>query len=268
MATEALARGRQLVRARVRWLKRQIRGLPFDDAELARTVSDRVGTSDLDAGVKEIVTKVRPYTLTSVERVAALCAGIDYIVQNAIPGPIVECGLWKGGSLMAAALRLLDHRDTGRDLIGFDTFGGMTRPTEADVSFKGRPELERWRPSPPSPPGSGQHPDDIRALLKSTGWPASHIRLVVGPVEETVPADAPDQIALLRLDTDWYESTRHELEHLYPRLLVGGVLIIDDYGHYKGAQKAVDEYFRDHQIFLHRIDYSGRIAIKHAPPQS
>jgi len=90
------------------------------------------------------------------------------------------------------------------------------------------------------------------------------VEFVVGKVEDTIPARAPESIALLRLDTDWYESTRHELQHLYPRLAEGGVLIIDDYGHWQGARRAVDEYFRDRPILLNRIDYTGRIAIK--PP--
>jgi hypothetical protein len=89
---------------------------------------------------------------------------------------------------------------------------------------------------------------------------------VIGRVEETLPQAAPDEIAILRLDTDWYESTRHELEHLYPRLSVGGILIIDDYGHWQGARKAVDEYFagRSPAVFLNRVDYTCRLVVKPA----
>lgn len=92
------------------------------------------------------------------------------------------------------------------------------------------------------------------------------IKLVKRKVEETIPASSLEKISLLRLDTDWYESTRHELLHLYPLLCVGGVLIIDDYGHWKGARKAVDEYFREtgQRILLDRIDYTGRIGVKQA----
>ena len=85
----------------------------------------------------------------------------------------------------------------------------------------------------------------MRATVLSTGYPAERVHLVRGPVEETIPGAAPDALALLRLDTDWYASTRHELEHLYPRLATGGVLIVDDYGHWEGARRAVDEYFDD-----------------------
>jgi O-methyltransferase len=89
----------------------------------------------------------------------------------------------------------------------------------------------------------------------------------MGKVEDTFPKDTPDKIAILRLDTDWYESTRHELIHLYPKLSIGGVLIIDDYGHWEGARKAVDEYINDNtlRILLNRIDYTGRIAVKMDP---
>ena len=81
-------------------------------------------------------------------------------------------------------------------------------------------------------------------------------------MEDTLPAAAPDTIALLRLDTDWYESTAHELRHLYPRLSRGGILLVDDYGHWSGARKAVDEYFGADRPFLHRVDYTARLAVK------
>ena len=94
-----------------------------------------------------------------------------------------------------------------------------------------------------------------------------HVHFVPGPVEQTLPDHAPDPIAILRLDTDWYASTRHELEHLFPRVAPGGVLIVDDYGHWEGARRAVDEYFArsDDRILLQRIDYTGRIGVKQGP---
>jgi predicted O-methyltransferase YrrM len=105
---------------------------------------------------------------------------------------------------------------------------------------------------------------EVQANMARTGFPAERTRFVQGDVGQTIPGEAPERIALLRLDTDWYESTRHELEHLYPRLQPGGVLIVDDYGHWAGAREAVDEYFAQHgiAILLNRIDYTGRIAVK------
>jgi hypothetical protein len=107
---------------------------------------------------------------------------------------------------------------------------------------------------------------DVQANLRSTGYPPERIHYVVGKVEDTLPQAAPERIAILRLDTDWYESTRHELEHLYPRLTAGGVLIIDDYGHWAGARRAVDEFLArtESAILLNRIDYTGRIGVKPA----
>jgi O-methyltransferase len=104
---------------------------------------------------------------------------------------------------------------------------------------------------------------EVQRALTTTGYPAERVHLVPGKVEDTIPGAAPDEIALLRLDTDWYESTHHELVHLFPRLVGGGVLIIDDYGYWQGARKAVDEYFAEHDVplLLNRIDATGRVAV-------
>ena len=100
------------------------------------------------------------------------------------------------------------------------------------------------------------------ANMASTKYPNSRVHYCRGMVEQTLPKHATDQIAILRRDADWYESTRDELEHLYPRLSPGGVLIIDDYGYWARARKAVDEYFAASPILLSRIDQTGRIAVK------
>jgi O-methyltransferase len=171
------------------------------------------------------------------------------------------------------ALTLQDLGVDSRDLHLYDTFEGMTAPTEHDVSPIDRPAQEDWEAAQ----ARGERAyaglfneelfsfDQVRSAILSTGYPEARIHFVKGPVEETLPENAPERIALLRLDTDWYESTRHELEHLYPRLADGGVLIIDDYGHWEGARRAVEEYFGSHgsPLLLNRIDYTGRIAIKH-----
>jgi len=106
--------------------------------------------------------------------------------------------------------------------------------------------------------------DRVRRNVLATGYPAERVHFIQGKVEDTLPANAPDRIALLRLDTDWYESTHHELTHLYPRLSPGGVLIIDDYGHWQGSRLAVDEFFaaRAYTPLLGRMDYTGRMMVK------
>ena len=104
----------------------------------------------------------------------------------------------------------------------------------------------------------------VKKNIFSIGYDPEKIHFVQGKVEDTIPATIPEKISLLRLDTDWYESTKHELEHLFPRLSKGGILILDDYGHWQGARKAADEYFNNNHIsiFLSRADYTGRIAVK------
>jgi hypothetical protein len=225
----------------------------------------------LDFTPEEIATlqAVRPHTMTSPERVISLIRAVEHITRQAIPGDIVECGVWRGGSMMAAARTLLRLGDTARTLHLFDTFEGMPPPTDIDrttadgalaadllaAEAQDRETSVNWAVA---------GLDLVRANLGSVGYPADQIRYVVGKVEDTIPQAAPERIALLRLDTDWYESTRHELIHLYPRLVPGGLLIVDDYGHWGGARRAVDEYLDEAKIplFLSRIDYTGRIAVK------
>jgi hypothetical protein len=105
---------------------------------------------------------------------------------------------------------------------------------------------------------------EVRATLARTGHADDRLHLVPGLVEETIPAQVPDRIALLRLDTDWEASTAHELAHLWPRVAPGGVLIVDDYGHWRGARRAVDAYFhgREDAPLLLRVDYTGRVSVR------
>lgn len=211
--------------------------------------------------------KLRPYTMTSIERVSSLVSAVEYLHANHIDGPIVECGVWRGGSMMAVALTLLRIGDTTRDLYLLDTYEGMTQPTEKDQDADGRTAADLLAEQDKGLVDSAwcvASIDDVRSNLASTGYPAERIHYVQGRVEETIPGNLPQSLALLRLDTDWYESTLHELRHLYPRLLKGGVLIIDDYGHWEGAKRAVHEYFemQSGKPLLQRIDYTGRLVLK------
>ena len=220
---------------------------------------------DLSDQDRTIVSTVRPLTMTSVERIAALIDATRYVASNDIEGAIVECGVWRGGSTMAALLTLKSLSDTDRDVYLYDTFAGMSEPTDKDVSSREVPAVEELNKSER---GTGiwcyATLEEVRANVFSTGYPEHRIHFVRGNVEDTIPATLPDSIALLRLDTDWYASTRHELEHLFPLLHPKGVLIVDDYGHWKGARKAVDEFFQSRRghYFFHRIDYTGRLIIR------
>lgn len=224
------------------------------------------GLPDQPEWIKAITARVAPYTMTSPERIASLCHAVEYTIKYDIPGDIVECGVWRGGSMMATALTLLHLGETSRKLHLFDTFEGMSEPTSVDVQAQsGVSAQTMMRAASRADPVWAYAPiDDVRANLESTGYPSANLFFVKGKVEETIPTNAPEQIALLRLDTDWYESTLHELRHLYPRLAGKGALIIDDYGYWQGARQAVDEYIETHAIplLLARIDETGRIAVK------
>lgn len=213
-----------------------------------------------------VIRRVTPFTMTSVARIADTCAAVEYVVSNAIPGPIVECGVWRGGSMMAIALTLQRLGVRDRDLYLFDTFAGMPQPTDVDIASGGLRAHNEWIRTQRQQGSTWAHASmaDVEHSLATTGYDPGHIHLVPGRVEDTIPDQAPAAISLLRLDTDWYESTKHELVHLFPRLMPGGVLILDDYGYWEGARKATDEYVHENnvRIMLHRSDRSGRIGIK------
>lgn len=222
---------------------------------------------DCDAAIAETIRRVRAYTQTSPERIASLCEAIRYVVRAQIPGAIVECGVWRGGSMMAVARTLIEAGDMTRDLFLYDTFDGMPEPGAKDVTYTGTSASTLMRNSSKDDPESVwcyAPIDSVKNALCGIGYSENRIHFVQGMVEDTIPRAAPEQIALLRLDTDWYQSTRHELIHLYPRLSKGGVLMIDDYGHWDGSRKAVDEWQAQAGIrmLLNRIDYSGRVAVK------
>jgi hypothetical protein len=205
--------------------------------------------------------------MTGTERLFGLIEAVKYVVQNQIDGAFVECGVWKGGSMLAAIETLVYLNDLSRQLYLYDTFEGMSAPTKEDVSCNNQ-EADRMLQSDTNKQTNlvwaYSTIEEVKKTITLSPYPSEKIHYVKGKVEDTLPASIPDQIALLRLDTDWYESTKHELVHLYPKLVKGGVLIVDDYGYWKGAKKAVDEYFQQNKIpiLLNRMDETGRIAVK------
>jgi hypothetical protein len=195
-------------------------------------------------------------SLLSVERFYNLFNSINYLENAGIEGAIVECGVYKGGAIGFDASLLKARGVTNRAFYLFDTFDGFPSDVE-DVSFQGE-KLTRdvWV--------TENFRQTTERNIARSGYPSNNFNLIQGPVEETLPAHIPEKIALLHLDTDYYRSTLHELNHLYPRLVSGGVLIIDDYGHFEGARQAVDEYIAENKLalLLNRVDYTGRSAVK------
>lgn len=225
----------------------------------------RAGLANVEPEFLDLYVQCREYTMTSWERLYALHNAVLYVVSNKIPGDFVECGVWRGGSMRLVALTLLRLGVKDRVLFLYDTFEGMTEPTERDVDLHGNRAADDWTQVQRRGVKWAYAPlEEVRETIASTGYPMEQINMVKGPVESTIPATVPQRIALLRLDTDWYESTKHELEHLYPKLAPEGVLALDDYGHYRGARQAVDEFFArmERKPLLHRTDYACRFAVK------
>jgi hypothetical protein len=181
----------------------------------------------------------------------AMAKALVKLDAHGIEGDVVECGVWQGGGVILS--RLLSDRVVWL----YDTFTGMTNSSKHDVTFKGyrMPEGK-----------SAATLIQVAANLERTDTcNLDALRIVIGPVEETllVKEHVPDKIALLHLDTDWYNSTKTELEVLWPRLQRKGIMIVDDYGHWQGAKKAVDEYFvsADSHTRIH-IDYTAIMMVK------
>ena len=251
-------------------VKQLARQLGFDVVRHG-SASDVKYPRDFSDQEKEVCELVAPYTMTSVERIVALINATKYVIENDIPGDIVECGVWRGGSMMVIAQTLKQLGSTDRKLYLYDTFEGMSPPTEKDKLVKSGRSAKAMLEQADKEADIWCYADqkDVANNLRLTGYPESNIVMVKGKVEDTIPATVPKEIGLLRLDTDWYESTRHELEQLYPLLATNGVLIIDDYGHWRGSKDATDEYFSlaNNSPLLHRIDYTGRMIVKTQPRQ-
>jgi len=210
--------------------------------------------------------KCKPFTMTRTERMYVLYQAMQYVVARGIPGDIVECGVWKGGSSMLCALVLSQDADDSRSLYLYDTFSGMAEPGEMDVSLHGSSAREEWRRHQRDDVTDWAYSplEEVRRNLLSTGFPEKRAVFVPGKVEDTIPGIAPSRIALLRLDTDFYSSTYHEMTHLFSRLSPGGILIVDDYGTWKGARQAVDQYASENHLtlLLTRVDRGARICVK------
>lgn len=222
--------------------------------------------NELEAEFLAMYQSCRPFTMTSIERMYAAHKAAQYVVQQGIPGAIVECGVWKGGSTMMLVKTLMALGVTDREVYLYDTYEGMPEPSDKDRDLSGTSAQNTWAENQTNTVNEWCYSplEEVQRNLYSTGYPPEKIHFVKGKVEDTIPATLPGGIAVLRLDTDWFESTYHELVHLYPLLSEAGVLIVDDYGHWKGAREAVDQYFAEHHVkmLLSRIDYTGRIGLK------
>lgn len=203
------------------------------------------------------------------EAIAQLCRTVEYLEAHGISGDFVECGVYRGASIIAIIRTLQRLGVTGREIWLYDTFEGMPEPEEVDQFYCEAPgdNMRFWDKTKRDDGGSDwvrAELNDVRANIAHAVYPTERIHFVKGMVEDTIPGTVPDKIALLRLDTDFYSSTKHEFVHLYPRVVSGGVVIIDDYGAYRGSRQATDEYLKEHgiRVLLARIDEHVRLFVK------
>lgn len=227
------------------------------------TMKDTI-TPDMskDSTFMDLFKQVKPYTMTSVEALYALYTAVNYVLERQIPGNFVECGVWRGGSSLLVALILKSRNISDRKLYLYDTFTGMPTPTEFDIDKYGRSGFEMMEEYGDDIGWCYASLEDVQKVFFNHNF-EFEIEFVQGDVMKTLSVTQPDSISLLRLDTDWYESTALEFELLYPNLSTGGVLIIDDYGVWAGSRKATDDYFsKVPRPMLVRVDKEVRMGVK------
>jgi len=213
---------------------------------------------------EEIIRAVTPYTMTNPVRMQALYDAVEEIFD--LEGDIVETGCREGGSSMLVAMSLKSMGIKDKKIYMYDTFEGMPEPGKMDnkSGHKGK-GINKWHKTGGGVTWNNASIETVQKNIRKAHYPLDKFILTKGKIEDTIPDTIPEKICLLRLDTDFYSSTKHALKHLYPRLVKGGYLIIDDYGCWDGCKQAVDEYLKEIGIRrqeLWRVDKSCREFIK------
>lgn len=223
----------------------------------------RLGYDNEDAAARAVKI-VDGNSMTSYQRLVTLWNQVRWLDENNVAGALVECGSWRGGS---SAMMALAHQAAGtpkRNLHVFDSFEGLPEPDAAvdgaqSVGYAGGNAAGTLTTIGKC---VGTLDENKALILGKVGYPEALAHFHVGWFQDTLPKDAAaiGPIALLRLDGDWYDSTKVCLDHLYDRLVPGGIMVIDDYGHWEGCRKAVDEFFaaRGERPMLHHIDKTAR----------
>lgn len=227
--------------------------------------------SDKPADFLEIWASVKNLTMLSRERLYNYWSAVNFVCERGIPGDIVEVGVWAGGGIISSAKCIQNWEnvsgksDAYRDrlVLGYDTFKGHPRPDDDEVDIWSKSQVEVYEDTRKSGWASVSLETvtaNLSAHLQSLDW----TRLVEGPCEETLHDHLPKRAAVIHIDVDWYQPTLESLRCLWPTLSVGGVIILDDYGHHSGARRAVDEYFSQQALppFFSHIDYSCISGVK------
>ncbi len=203
----------------------------------------------------QLVFAIKPYSYMNYANLSKLYDLAAALESSGLEGSTVECGVLNGGSaaLLAAVAR---RAGSARPMWLFDSFEGLPEPDEMDVNYLGKPGHKGQ--------ALGQVEKVEEVLYKKLKLRPEAIHIQKGWFEDTVPRarQAIGRIALLHVDCDWYRSVKYCLEHLYDLVVPGGYVVIDDYGHWLGCRKAVDEFLAPRGVSLTRIDYTGVYARK------
>ena len=217
---------------------------------------------------RKLIDIVSNYSMTPKIRIYNLLQALKHIKQNSIVGDFVECGVWKGGNIiMFKKFHENEFFNDNRNIFAYDTFSGMSEPTKEDFNLinkiSAKNLLNKDKEKKTNTWGVCGL-DEVKSNILKNVANIENIKFVKGKVEETLMKEEnlPKKISILRLDTDWYESTKKELEILYNKVSPGGIIIIDDYGHWNGSRQAVDEYFKGKFVWMHYVDYACRLIIK------
>lgn len=242
------------------WLAKKLQNAGMKLSQTAKDLAVQI--PETSAEDRALLARIAPYTMSLPVAQWSLIQAIRHIQRRGVEGDFVECGVWRGGNLVLARTLL----DPSRQVWGFDTFEGMTAPTEHDSKFGSTLDADtkfRQTATDSFVDWCYASIEDVQANLAATGC-VDGVTLVKGDVRKTLldTERLPEKISILRLDTDFYDSTLIELEALYPRVAPGGVVIVDDYGVWAGAKKAVDEYFGDNMPWLHYVTRDARLFIK------
>ncbi len=217
---------------------------------------------------KNYIKLVSKFSMTTEIRIYSLIQSLKYIKYKNIKGDFVECGVWKGGNIILFKKFLEKYfKQEDRQIYAYDTYEGMNKPSDFDYNLQNKKKAEKLLLDDKNKTTNiwGIYGlDQVKTNLINNTDNLDNINFIKGEVEKTLDLEKnlPSKISILRLDTDWYESTKKELEVLYDRVTSGGVIIIDDYGHWGGSKKAVDEFFKNKYVWMHYIDYACRLIIK------
>lgn len=211
---------------------------------------------------KSIIKNSKKYSMTTEIRMWSLINSLKKIVNEKIDGDIVECGIWRGGNIILIN-KILEEQKIHKKIYCYDTFEGMDIADNVDKELSSGQSASKMIESDDYYKCKSSL-DDTKKIISQNVEDTKDIIFIKGKVEDTlmVKKNLPKKISICRLDTDYYSSTKIELEILYPLIEPGGILIIDDYGHWSGCKKAVDEYFKDKYVMKHFVDYACRLIIK------